>query len=96
MNETVRKSTGAGRAKAPVLQLVPRGSNPDLLHRQDAGDALRELARQADAGELSGFAYVAIRPTSKPTIGIVGAAAHDLGTTVLWLHRLIIELLKRG
>lgn len=94
MNATLRKSNGASRAKAPVLQLVPRGSNSDSIYSRYTGDALRELARQADAGELTGFAYVAMRP-SKPTIGIVGTAAHDLGNAVLWLHRLIVELLKR-
>lgn len=75
------------RKPAPVLQLVP----PARHQARETAQALREMADLAERGEIIGFAYVALRPNRRVTVGTVGVAAP---LVTHWLERLKLKLLE--
>jgi hypothetical protein len=94
MSVMVRKSTGAGEVKAPILKLVPRHNYTDVARSAETAQALREMADMAERGEIQGLAYVVIRPQRKVAIGRVGAARQDSSLVSYWLQKLNLILLN--
>jgi len=82
-------SSLAGRC-APVLRLVP----PSRRHSQETAQAFREMAEMAERGEIIGFAYAAIEPHRRVTVGTIGAAKTEPTLVTYWLERLMLVLLR--
>lgn len=92
MSATARKFSGARRACAQVLQLVPTKYAVDSAM---TAQCLRELANEADEGKLVGLAFVALRrDRSEDAVYAVGLADYCADRVVFWLHRLIITYLR--
>lgn len=66
----------------------------NAVRSTETAQALRELADLADRGEIIGFAYAAIEPRRRVTIGTVGAAKTEPTMVTHWLKKLILILLK--
>lgn len=79
------------RKKAPVLQLVPRPKNP---YGAEMIQGMSQMLKMADAGEIVGIAYVAIRPGRRVTVGAFGAADHEPSLVTHWLEKLKLNLLN--
>lgn len=80
-------------AKAPVLSLVPRTNTTDRALSSETALAFRQMAELAERGEIIGLAYVVLRPNSRVTTGIVGAAQRDQSLVTHWLQKLTLRLL---
>lgn len=85
----------AATVKAPVLQLVPHSPRASAVRSAETVQELEALLGMAHAGQLSGIAYVALRPGRQDAItGAAGAARQDQQSAVFWLQRLNLELLR--
>ena len=73
--------TSSARAGAPVLKLVPvtpirKPAAGSIAIQQGCIDTLRDLLRQAEAGQITGIAYVACKPVGY-TYRVVGLAREN-------------------